>query len=67
MNEAEKIDNLQGNGVLPSNVGGSYSAPFCKACLYWTVIDILGGEYCIKLEKCVASPRPEYKDKDCPL
>ena len=66
MNEEEKIDNLQGNGVLPY-VSGSYSAPFCKACLYWTVIDILGGEYCIKLEKCVANPRPEYKDKDCPL
>ena len=66
MNEAEKLNNQQGNGVLPY-VSGSYSAPFCKACLYWTVIDILGGEYCIKLEKCVASPRPEYKDKDCPL
>ncbi len=65
-NEAEKIDKPQGNGVLPY-VSGSYSAPFCKACLYWTVIDILGGEYCRKLEKCVANPRPEYKDKDCPL
>ena len=49
-NEAEKIDKPQGNGVLPY-VSGSYSAPFCKACLYWTVIDILGGEYCRKLER----------------
>lgn len=65
-NEEQNIEKQEGNGVLPY-VSGSYSAPFCKACLYWTVIDILGGEYCIKLEKCVASPIPEYKDKDCPL
>ena len=46
---------------------GSYIAPFCKACIHWTVIDILGGDYCTKLKKCVASPQPEYRDKDCPL
>ena len=65
-NEAEKIDNQQGNGVLLC-VSGNYSAPFCKACKYWTVIDVLGGEYCTLIKECVASPRPEYKHKDCPL
>lgn len=48
-------------------VSGSYSAPFCKACKYWTIIDVLGGEYCTLIKECVASPRPEYKHKDCPL
>ena len=66
MTEADNLQEQKGNGVLPC-VSGSYLAPFCKACIYWTVIDILGGDYCTKLEKCVASPRPEYKDKDCPL
>ena len=65
-NEAEKSDKPQGNGVLPC-VSGSYSAPFCKACKYWTVIDVLGGDYCTKIKECVASPKPEYKHKDCPL
>lgn len=39
----------------------------CKGCMHWTVIDALGGEYCRVLEKSVASPRPDYKHKDCPL
>ena len=56
----------QGNGVLQC-VSGNYSAQFCKACKYWTVIDVLGGEYCTLIKECVASPRPEYKHKDCPL
>ena len=65
-NEAEKIDNQQGNGALPY-VSGNYSAPFCKACKYWTVIDVLGGEYCTLIKECVASQIHEYKHKDCPL
>lgn len=39
----------------------------CKGCRYWTVIDVLGGEYCRVLEKSVASPRDDFKHKDCPL
>ena len=57
---------FKNNEVLPL-VSGSYSAPFCKACKYWTVIDVLGGEYCTLIKECVASPMPEYKHKDCPL
>ena len=66
MNEDTEQQEHKGNGVLPC-VSGSYSAPFCKACIHWTVIDVLGGDYCTKLKKCVASPRPEYKDGECPL
>ena len=42
--------------------------PFsCKSCMHWTVIDALGGEYCKVLQKCVSSPRDDYKHKDCPI
>ena len=62
-----KNDDLKQEGQCAiHDVSGSYSAPFCKACKYWTVIDVLG-DYCTKIKECVASPRPKYKHKDCPL
>lgn len=39
----------------------------CRSCRHWTVIDALGGEYCKVLRKSVASPRDDFKHKDCPL
>lgn len=45
----------------------NYKPAFCKGCKYWTVVDAFGGEYCRVLEKTVASPRDDYKHKDCPL
>jgi len=44
-----------------------YKPSLCKGCRYWTVVDVLGGEYCRVLEKSVASPRDDYKHKDCPI
>lgn len=40
--------------------------PVCKTCNDMILVDRLGGEYCTKLKKVVASPRPKFVHKDCP-
>ena len=66
---ADVIDAMKeyANEYHLSHLRNKYNPSFCKACKYWTVIDSLGGEYCRVLQKSVASPRDDYKHKDCPL